>query len=207
MVFIDSSVVAAVPAAIYGLGQCRRDACRHSECAVLSEQRRSVRANARGQFNKRRFSRRTGIERDPRERDFRRRQNYKFGEGKIDNRRGETFCWSGRDCAENFTTFGRPRLRFCRLGMKRTAALGRLRFCGKRAERAVIRQREPGGDCDRDDQATRNCSHTDSIADGTRLLKCFLFRQSEIRRARRSRDLAASAECRPIAGIQAAGPA
>ena len=59
--------------------------------------------------------------------------------------------------------------------MKGATALGRIGFCGNRAKRAVIGDRDPGADRERDDHATRGCFHIASIADATQMLKCFLF--------------------------------
>ena len=67
--------------------------------------------------------------------------------------------------------------------MERATALFRLRFAGERGERAMIRNREPGADRDRDDQATRGF-HFDSFADVARILKCFLRVRPKARAAR-----------------------
>jgi len=96
---------------------------------------------------------------------------------KIDDCRRKDLCRRCRDSAKNFTTLGSGglRLRVRWFGMKGATALGRIGFCGNRAKRAVIGDRDPGADRQRDDHATRGCLHIASIADSGRLLKCFLF--------------------------------
>jgi hypothetical protein len=59
--------------------------------------------------------------------------------------------------------------------MERTIVLGRTGRRCDRAQRAVIGNRDPGANRQRDDQATRGCFHIASIADATQMLKCFLF--------------------------------
>lgn len=59
--------------------------------------------------------------------------------------------------------------------MERTTALSRVGHRYDGPERAVIGNRDPGADRNRDDQATRGCFHIASIVDATRLLKCFLL--------------------------------
>jgi hypothetical protein len=149
------------------LDECRRHACRYSGCARLSERGRSMRAHASDQFNERRRAGRSGVERRRQERNSWRRKNCKPVKRKIDmnetdNCWRKNFCRCCRDGAKNFTTLGpgRLRLRFCRLGMKWTTTLGRIRFCCDRAERAMIGNRDPRANRNRDDQATRNRSHT-----------------------------------------------
>ena len=59
--------------------------------------------------------------------------------------------------------------------MKRAFAFrGSLWRCGE-SDGAVIGNRDPGADRNRDDQATRSYAHIDLIAEAARVLKCFLF--------------------------------
>jgi len=60
------------------------------------------------------------------------------------------------------------------LGMKWAGGLRRIAFRRHRCECAMIRDRKPGTDRNRNDQATRTCSHTHLIADTPCALKCFL---------------------------------
>ena len=96
---------------------------------------------------------------------------------KIGDCRRKDLCRRCRNGAQNFTTLYSDglRLRLCWLGMERTTALSRIRFCGERTEGAVIGNGDPGNDRQRDEQATRGCFHIASIADSKRMLKCFLF--------------------------------
>ena len=59
--------------------------------------------------------------------------------------------------------------------MERTTALSRIGRRCDRANRAVIGNRDPGTNRQRNDQATRGCFHIASIADAVQMLKCFLF--------------------------------
>ena len=68
--------------------------------------------------------------------------------------------------------------------MERATALFRLRFAGERGERAMIGNRKPRADRDRDDQATRSRFHVDSIDETVRILKCFLPVRPKARAAR-----------------------
>jgi hypothetical protein len=153
----------------------------NADVRVLDDKRRSVRPNAANQFSKQRSARRSGIKRCSRERNFRWREDRKLGEPKIDMRKvancgRKIFCGGRSNGTKNFTTGGSDRLWLgvCGFGMERTSVLRRLRSRCDRAERAVIRNREPGTDRHRNDQATRTCSHGHLIADATRMLKCFL---------------------------------
>jgi hypothetical protein len=166
--------------------------------ARLSERRRSVRAHAPNQFNERRPAGWPGLECCWEERNFWRRQNCKPVEGKIDlNEIGSCRCQNlggcCRDGTKNFATFspGGLRLGFGRLGMERTTALGRIRFCGERAKRAMIGNRDPGTNRQRDDHATRGCFHIASIVDAAQMLKSFLLDPGSGRSARKEYFLVA----------------
>jgi len=148
----------------------------------LSERRWSVRAHAPDQFYEGRSAGRSGIERRRRKQNFWRRENCnrvedKVDLNKIDNRWCQDLCRRCRDGAQNFTALasGGLRLRVRRLGMERTTALSRIGRRCDRAERAVIGNRDPRTNRQRDDHATPGCLHTPSIADAMRMLKCFLF--------------------------------
>lgn len=149
-------------------------------CAMavaLAKKRWSVRARTTTQFCKQRFSGRSGIECRLSERNLLRRENDELTKRKIHNRRRDTLRRCDCNCSKDLAALGRGRfwLRLGRLGMKWALALSGLCLSCGCADRTMIGNREPRGDRDRDDQATRGCSHADSIADGTEFLKCFLF--------------------------------
>ena len=133
--------------------------CRGGCLSRLREQRRSVRAHARDQFNKRSFSRRPGVE-QKRRNITRSGKNNRLLDAKIDIRKSRIvarpiFCRCENDCAQNLAALrsGWRLFRFGRLGMKRTFALLRVRLCSERRESAMIGDCEPGTDDDRNTNA------------------------------------------------------
>ena len=107
----------------------------------------------------------------------RKRIKCKIDMNEVGNCRCQGLCRRCRDGAQNFTALGSDGLwlRLGRLGMKRTTALRRIGFCGNRAKRAMIGNRDPGADGNRDDHPARCRTHIDSIVDVLRTLKCFLL--------------------------------
>lgn len=124
-----------------------------------------MRLHAPDQLNERSFPGWPGIEQERRN-IVRAPENYKFFNRKIDIGKAgvvtrPTFCGRRNRGAQNLAALhiGRALFLFGRLGMKRTFALRDGGFGRERAEDAMIGNRDPGKDRERDSQAARGCLH------------------------------------------------
>jgi hypothetical protein len=131
----------------------------------LNARRRSVRTHASNQFNKGRFPGRTGIEQEWRsivrlgEND--RGRGRKIDIGKVGVIAGPALGNLRHHRAQNFAALNVRRIVFllCGLGVKRAFVFDRLGFGRDGADRAMIGNRDPGTDRNRDGHASHACLH------------------------------------------------
>ena len=140
-----------------------------------------MRFHAPNQFNEERFAGWSGVE-QKRRNAVCAREDDEFFSRKIDIGKREiiaqpSFCGGGDRGAQNLAALhvGGTLFLFGGLGMKRAGGRSRVRLGRKRAERAMVRDRDPGKDRERDCEAARGGFHDGLIVDAVRLLKCFLL--------------------------------
>jgi hypothetical protein len=110
--------------------------------------------------------RRTRVERQGRLRITHKRNENKLFKAEINIRKfgvitRPTFRFYENNRPQDLATLYLRRLLLlvCRLGMKRASGMRRIGFCGQRSERAMIRDREPGTDRNRNACATHARVH------------------------------------------------